>query len=256
MNYAEAILYDGELSKRDEIAISDLDGKAIVTKIRVLEEILPLSSKFTPKDKVLASTGLRLQLIEKMDILPGMPFMEFDNNKSEIEKTFKKEISESIKTDSQGIIAKADSLGSLEALLVLLRQSNIPIVKAGIGKISKTDIISAKANLEINEIDAVIVGFNVSVDEDAKPLVSNQIKIITDEVVYKLIDNLTEFREEKSREIEKKRMMDLASLCKIRILNQYVFRNTNPAIFGVKVEAGRLIHGINMIDVYGERSEE
>ncbi|MFZ1971145.1 MAG: translation initiation factor IF-2 [Candidatus Nanoarchaeia archaeon] len=253
MNYAEAILYDGELSKRDEIAISDLDGKAIVTKIRVLEEILPLSSKFTPKDKVLASTGLRLQLIEKMDILPGMPFMEFDNNKSEIEKTFKKEISESIKTDSQGIIAKADSLGSLEALLVLLRQSNIPIVKAGIGKISKTDIISAKANLEINEIDAVIVGFNVSVDEDAKPLVSNQIKIITDEVVYKLIDNLTEFREEKSREIEKKRMMDLASLCKIRILNQYVFRNTNPAIFGVKVEAGRLIHGINMIDVYGEK---
>ncbi len=253
MNYIEAILYDGELSKKSEIGISDLEGKAIVTKIRVLEEILPLSSKFISKDKVKASTGLRLQLIEKVDVLPGMPFIEFNNNKQEIEKTFKKEISESIKTDSQGIIAKADSLGSLEALLVLLRQSNIPIVKAGIGKISKTDIISAKANLEINEIDAAIVGFNVSVDEDAKSLVNEQIKIITNDVVYKLIDDLVEFREEKGKEIEKKRLMELASLCKIKILNQYVFRNTSPAIFGVKVEAGKLVHGINMIDVYGEK---
>lgn len=254
MNYMEAIIYDGELSKKDEIAVSDLEGKAIITKIRVLEEILPLSTKFISRDKVKAATGLRLQVIEKIDILPGMPFVEYSGNKEEIEKTFKKEISESIKTDQRGIIAKAESLGSLEALLVLLRQSNIPILKAGIGKISKTDIISAKANLEINEIDAAIVGFNVSVDEDAKFLLTPQIKVITNDVVYKLIENLVEFRDEKNREIEKNRLMSLASLCKIKILNQYVFRNTNPAIFGVRIEAGKLIHGISLIDVHNEKA--
>ncbi|HTZ41826.1 MAG TPA: translation initiation factor IF-2 [Candidatus Omnitrophota bacterium] len=254
MNYAEAILYDGELGKKKEIAVADLNGKATISRIRILEEILPLSAKFVAREKVSAATGLRLQLIEKTDILPGMPFMEYSGNKEEIEKSFKKEISENIKTDKEGIIAKADSLGSLEALLVLLRQSNIPILKAGIGKISKSDIISAKANIEINEINAAIVGFNVSVDEDAKPLVNEKIKIITDDVVYKLIENISLFREEKGREIERKRMLELASLCKIRILPQYVFRNTNPAIFGVRVEAGRLKHGINFIDGSGEKA--
>jgi translation initiation factor 5B len=254
MNYMEAILYDGELSRKDEIAVSDMEGKAIITKIRLLEEILPLSMKFFAKEEVKAATGLRLQLIEKAEILPGMPFVEFSGNKEEIEKTFKKEISENIKTDKMGIIAKADSLGSLEALLVLLRQANIPVVKAGIGKISKTDIISAKASLEINELDAAIVGFNVSVDEDAKILLNDQIKIFTNEVVYKLIDDLVAFREEKGREIEKKRLMSLASLCKIKVLPQYVFRNTNPAIFGIRVEAGKLIHGVNLIDSDGEKA--
>jgi translation initiation factor 5B len=254
MNYAEAILYDGELSKKDEIAVADIEGKAIITKIRVLEEILPLSSKFVSKDKVKAATGLKLQLIEKSEILPGMPFVQYSGDKEEIEKIFKKEISENIQTDKTGIIAKADSLGSLEALLILLRQSNIPILKAGIGKINKTDIISAKANLEINELDAAIVGFNVSVDEDAKSLLNNKIKVLTDDVVYKLIDNLVEFREEKRKEIEKNRMMALASLCKIKILPQYVFRNTNPAIFGVRIEAGKLMHGIILIDDKGEKA--
>ncbi len=256
MNYIEAILYDGTLSKKSEIAVADLNGKAMITKIRLLEEILPLSSKFFSKDEVQAATGLRLQLIEKSDILPGMPFVEFSGNKEEIEKTFRKEISENIKTDKQGIIAKADSLGSLEALLYLLRQSNIPIVKAGIGKINKTDVISAKASFEINELDTVIVGFNVSIDDDAK-LLSEQgiaVKVITDDIVYKLIENLTEFREAKGRDLEKKRLMGLASLCKIKILPQYVFRNTNPAIFGVKIEAGKLMHGVNLIDKTDEKA--
>lgn len=245
--YIESILYDGELSKTDEIAVASLEAEPIITKIRVLEEVEPLHSKFKPKENVQASTGLRMQLISKQDILPGMPFVIYKGNKKEIRKIFKKEISENIQTEKKGIIAKADSLGSLEALLVLLRQNNISIVKAGIGNINKIDIISAKANLEINELDAVIAGFNVFVEQDAKTIQGN-IKILTDDVIYKLIEDIIEFREAKRKEIEKKRLMELTTLCKLKILPQYVFRNTKPAIFGVRVEAGKLISGLNLID--------
>ena len=178
--------------------------------------------------------------------------MIYKNNKKEIKEIFKKEIAENIKTSKQGIIAKADSLGSLEALIVLLKQNNIPIVKAGIGNINKTDIISAKANLEINELNAIIVGFNVSLEEDAKEIKGN-IKVLADEVIYKLIEDIIEFREEKRKEIEKKRLMSLTSLCKLKILHQYVFRNTKPAIFGVKIEAGKLISGLNIINAKEEK---
>jgi len=250
-NYIEAILYDGELSKTNEIAIASFD-EPIITKIRILEEIEPLCTKFKPVQKVQASTGLRMQLVSKEKVLPGMPFVIYQKNKEEIKEMFNKEISKNIKTEKQGIIAKADSLGSLEALLVLLKQNNISVVKAGIGNINKTDIISAKANLEINELDAVIVGFNVLINEDTKDNKKN-IKILTEKVIYKLIEELIDFRTEKRKEIEKKRLMGLTTLCKLKILHQYVFRNTKPAIFGVKIEGGKLVSGLKIIDNKGEK---
>jgi len=251
-NYIESILYDGELSKKDEIAIASFDGEPIVSNIRILEEIQPLCNKFKPIEKAVASTGLRMQLISKDEILPGMPFEIYNDNLDEIKEKFKKEISENIKTSKQGIIAKADSLGSLEALLVMLKQSNIEVVKAGIGKINKSDIISAKANLDINELDAIIVGFNVELDEEAKEM-KGKIKVIENEIVYKLIEDLIEYRLKKKEEIEKKRLMGLSTICKLEILHQYVFKNTNPAIFGVKVLGGRLISNLNLIDEKGDK---
>ena len=252
IHYIEAILYDGELLRTDEIAIANFinQEEPIITKIRILEEIQPLCSKFKTKEKVTASTGIRMQLIEKTEVLPGMPFVLYKGNKGEVKESFKKQIGENIITTKKGIIAKADSLGSLEALLVLLKQSNIPVVKAGIGSINKTDIINAKANLESDETDAVIAGFNIELDEDAKILLDNdkRIKLVKEEVIYKLIENIVKIREEVRREVEKKRLMELTTICKLSVLHQHVFRNSNPAIFGVRIEGGKLTSGLNLID--------
>jgi translation initiation factor 5B len=211
-----------------------------------------LSFRFKPKESVKAATGLRIQFTEARDVQAGMPFVLFQGDKKKIKESFRKEISENIKTDKQGIIAKADSLGSLEALLILLKQSGIPVVKAGIGSINKADIISAKANLDINELDAVIVGFNVDIDEEAREI-KGKVKILTEEVIYKLIDEITKFRGEKAREIEKKRLMGLSPICKLEILSQHVFRNSNPAVFGVRILAGKVNSGLSLIDESGNK---
>ena len=147
---------------------------------------------------------------------------------------------------------KADSLGSLEALLKILSQENILVLKAGIGNINKTDVTNAKANLQINETDAVIAGFNVSVDSEAEEI-KNSVSILTSDVIYKLVEDLHKIKEDKRKEIERKRILGLSPLCKLKILKEHVFRNTNPAIFGVRVEAGKLIQRLQMIDESGER---
>jgi len=242
--YVEAILYDGDIKPGEEIAIATFND-VLVSKVRSVEEILPLSTKYKSVDIATAATGVRVQLTQKEGILPGMPFQEIKQNLNEIKASFKKEVSRVMQLDKQGIIIKAESLGSLEALINLLRQENIQIVKAGIGPISKTDVISAKANLEINFLDAVIVGFNVGIEEG---LQADGIKILTNDVIYKLIEDLSAWRKLTIEKIEKEKMLGLATICKLEILPQYVFRNSNPAIFGVRVLAGKLKIGIPLMN--------
>lgn len=244
----EAILYDGKLKIGDQIAIASFE-EPIITKIRAIEEIEPLCDKYFSTEKASAATGIKLHLTNKEGIKSGMLFQKLNNNLKEIKESFKKELSGIIKLDKQGIIAKADSLGSLEALLFLLRQENVQVVKAEIGPINKKDIISAKTNLEINLLDAIIVGFNVEKEEG---LEAGNIKILTENVIYKLIEDLQKWRQEKIAEIEKARLMELTTICKLEILHKYVFRNQNPAVFGVRVSAGKLKPGIKMIDETGE----
>ena len=252
MQYSEAILYDGKLNSTDEIAIASFD-QPIITKIRVLEEIQPLSSKFKPSKSIIAANGLRMQLINSEGILPGMPFTIFKDNLEEISKEFKKDIGEKLKTDKKGIIIKADSLGSLEALITLLKQERIPIISSGIGKINKKDLISAETNFREDPLNAIILGFNVEEDDEVKDLIKeSKIKVLKNEVIYRLIEDLIEFQKEKENEIKREKLTKLTSVCKLKILPQYVFRNSNPAVFGVLVESGKLRPGTKLIDDEGK----
>ena len=244
----EAILYDGELKEGDEIAIASF-GEPIVTKVRAIEEILPLSFKYKSVKSAIAATGVRMQLKSKEGVTSGMPFQVINKNLEKIKSEFKKEVSGIIKTDKQGIIIKADSLGSLEALVYLLKKENIQIIKSDIGQIGKSDIVSAKANLEINPLDAIILGFNVGVEDGVD---RGNVKILTHEVIFKLIEELQEWRAKKAKEIELEKMLGLATICKLEILPQYLFRNSNPAVFGVRVVAGKVKVGIPLMDENGE----
>jgi len=252
IQYAEAIIYDGKLKITDELAIASF-GDPIITKIRILEEILPISSRFKTKEEVTASTGIRMQLINSQEILPGMPFRVLKDNIKEIKEEFKKEVGENIKTDKEGIIAKADSLGSLEALITLLRKEKISIIKAGIGNITKKDVISAQTNLKNDPMNALIVGFNVEEDEDVKSMDIGKIKIIKNDVIYRLIEDLLKFQKEKEQEIKRDKLLELSSISHLKILHQYVFRNLNPAVFGVRVEGGKLKANIKLMDADGEK---
>jgi len=249
-NYAEAILYEGSLNEGDEVIIASFNDP-IISKVRSLQEILPLQNKFSATKQATAATGVRLQLTNHEGIYSGMPFQQV-KHKSDMEKAkvqFKKEISSALQTDKQGIIIKAESLGSLEALITLLKQENIQILKSGIGPIGKADVNSAKANLEINPLDAVIVGFNVELDEDVE---KGKVKIITNDVIYKLIEDLSLWRTAQRAEIEKEKLMELSTVCKLEILHNYLFKNSNPAIFGVRVIGGKAKIGTHLIDERGE----
>ncbi len=243
INFLESILYDGILRETDEIAIASF-GDPIITKVRNMQEALPLNKGFKTRKEVKAATGVKLQITSKEEILPGMPFRVINKNLEQIKEEFSKEISNEIQTDEHGIFVKAESLGSLEALLVLLKEKRIPVIKASIGPITKKDIYIANS---LPDEDKVILGFNVELAEDTEVDELKKIKIITHEVVYKLIEDFEEWRLNKQKEIERKKLKELPTISKVEILD-FVFRNTNPAIFGVVISGGILKQDGEMIN--------
>jgi len=202
MSYLECILYDGSLDDRDEIVIASFDDP-ILTKVRNIQEAQPLNKGFKTENKVMAATGIRLQITSKKEILPGMPFQVISekNTFEDIKKEFTEEISEEIQTEDYGIVVKADSLGSLEALLVLLKQKNISVIRAGIGAISKKDIYVANS---LPENDKIILGFNIGLADEANVEELKNVKILSDPVVYKIIEDFVEWRTKKFKDIERK----------------------------------------------------
>jgi len=234
-NYLEAILYDGKIKRNDEILIASFD-EPIETKIRSLEESLPLNKGYESVEEVEAASGIRMQITSKEEIASGMQFRIIKDNLEELKEEFKQDLEDEIQTDGTGVVVKADSLGSLEALLVLLKQKQIKVVRAGIGPITKKDVYVTNS---LPEEDRMLLGFNVELSENVTEEETSQIKILTDEVVYKLIENFEEWRAEKEKEIERKKLAQLPTITKVSVLD-FVFRNTNPAIFGVKVEGGKL----------------
>ena len=239
MNFLECILYDGKLSVTNEIAIASFED-TIQTKIRNIQEAKPLNKGYATRQEVEAATGIKLQITSKEEILPGMPFQVITeaNPIEKIAEEFENEISEEIQTDNEGIVVKADSLGSLEALLVLLREARISVVKAGIGPISKKDIYLANA-IE-DEEDKIVLGFNVEPLPEIENLDEYEnVKVITNEVVYRLIEDVEKYKAKKRAEIERKKLSQLPTICKLNVLD-FCFRNSSPAVFGVKIEAGTL----------------
>jgi len=250
----DVIVYDGSLKRNDTIVIGTLT-EPIVTKIKGLFEPMPLKemrdkkSKFKPVREVSAATGVKISANDIDEVLSGMPIRSCQ--KDEIEKVkqeIKAEVEEVlIQTDKEGIIIKADNLGSLEALNKLLKEKNIPIKKASIGNITKKDISDAEANYEKDALKAVILAFNVTSEIEPK-----NVKIISNNVIYKLIEGLEKWQVEEKRKIEAKELEELVMPCKFQLMKGYVFRQNNPAVVGVDVLAGTVRAGTPLMKEDGK----
>ena len=249
---ADAILYDGTLKVNDTIIIGGVE-KATITKVRALFEPQPLKEmrdkkgKFLSVKEAVAATGVKISAPELNNIISGMPIRSAD--KCDVEKVAKEiqnEVEEVlVQTEDDGIILKADTLGSLEALTNLVREQGYKVRKASVGPITKKDIVDAESNLEKDPLTALVIGFNVYLMPDVK--VSDDIQVITSDVIYKLVDDLDEFVKEQKKKMELKSLEELTFPCKIEVLKGYVFRQNNPAIIGCHVLSGKAKVGMQLM---------
>ncbi len=241
----DVILYDGTLRVNDQIAFATADNKVVTTKIRALlkpkplHEMLESTSKFYYVDEVNAASGIKISAVGLEDAMPGSPIMQATGE--EYAKEITTELSDVFKVDKEGIVLKADSIGSIEAISKLLASENFKISKKGIGSISKRDVIDAFGMLASNPTYAVVIAFNVQMEDDAKEAASSSsIKVISSDIIYKLVDDYKAFVEESSKNRQKRVEESISFPAEIEVLPNSCFRASHPAIFGIEIKLGKI----------------
>ncbi len=253
----DVIIYDGTLHVNDQIAFATADNDVKSTKVKALLKPKPLheiresSSKFFYVDSVSAASGVKIAAVGIEDAMPGSPLLQIDND-MDYKDLIKSEMADVFKTDTSGIILKADSIGSLEAISKLLESENFRISKKGIGNITKRDLMDAFSMYGIDPLSAVILAFNVNIDPDAEDESKTaNIKIISENVIYKLIDSYKEFINTKTGEKKKEIEDRITFPSKIELIAGDCFRVSHPAIFGVSIISGKVKPGYVMMNKDG-----
>ncbi|NHV98665.1 MAG: translation initiation factor IF-2 [Thaumarchaeota archaeon] len=254
-----AIIFDGVLRSGDTIVLMGLN-KPIVTKVRALLMPKPLDEMRDPRDRfnqveeVRPSAGVKIVAPNLEDALPGSPLTVASGNIEEAVEKIRAEVeSIRIRSGEEGVVVKADTLGSLEAIVGELEKKSVPVRLGDLGPVSERDVIEASISSKDPTL-RVLLAFNVRLMPEAvEEARRRNVPVFQGKIIYRLIEEFLEWRRlEKQREAS----MQLEQIIlpgRIRILPAYVFRRSKPAIVGVKVEAGCIKPGYPLINSKGEK---
>lgn len=237
----DVIVYNGIIRQNDTIVVGGKNKPCVTTirallKPRPLDEIRGSSERFEMVKEVSAATGVKIAAPELEEVFAGAPLLVAENVEESVKK-IKDEMRIDIKTAEEGVILKADAVGSLEALAFIF--SAIPIRNAEVGDISKRDIVNASTNAD--PLNKVVLGFNVKVLPEAEGEIrSHDVKVIDKKVIYQLLEEFEEWKEKRTKELEEERRKDIVHPGMMLFLPNCAFRMSKPAIIGVRVLAGEI----------------
>lgn len=250
----DVILYDGVFRKGDEVFYLALNGVKR-TKIRGLlaPNILGGKEKYLQLEKVAAAAGVRLFAPGLEDAICGSPIETVAGDATGVGKFESLYRNIIFAKSGVGVIIKADSLGSLGALMQLLAEAKIPVRASGIGKITKKDVLDAEIVAAEDRYLGAVLGFNVYAMKDAMAEAQDKkIPIITSDIIYKTVENYLEWVAEAREESKKAAWAKLPWPAEIKILPGCCFRMCKPAIFGIKVLRGTLKPETKLMNSAGE----
>jgi len=189
-------------------------------------------------------------------VIAGSPFFVIRGNREEVEAKIKKEMTEiHVKLAEEGIVIKADTIGALEALCKELEGKGIGVMRAEVGPVSRHDLIDTETIK--NPVFRILLSFNIPILPDAADMIKNplytQVKVFEGRVIYQLIDQYLAWRDEQKRLLEQQRFEHIVMPAKIRLLPDCVFRQSNPAVVGVRVLGGKLRSDVNLIKTDGKK---
>jgi len=244
----DAIVYKGTIKRGDMIVVGST-GAPIVTKVRALLKPKPLDEIRDPQDRfesarsVSAAAGVKIAAANVETAMAGAPLRVSAGDAAKVVEAVAKETSVQVETADEGVIVKADAIGSLEALAFECRDLKVPIRIARIGPVSRRDVVDAATVPD--PLHRAILAFNVGLLPDAQEALPKvpDVKVLWNDVIYRLLEEYGSWVDERKRELEAASRQQIVYPGKILLLPDHVFRVSKPAIVGVRILAGRIRPG-------------
>ena len=242
----DIVLYDGTVRADDRIVVGGAEGP-IVTTVRALLQPRPLAeirteSRFERVDEVRAATGIKIAASDIDAAMAGTPLRVIrDREEAAVVADVEAELQElAVETEEDGIVVKADTLGSLEAVADALRDAEIPILRAEVGDVASRDV--SVASTADDPLYRVVLGFNVDVLPDAERRLeeSDEVRLFADDVIYQLVEDYEDHVEAEKRSQQEAVLENVVRPARFRVLDDHVFRQDDPAVVGVEIGAGTL----------------
>jgi len=241
----DVVLYDGMVRANDTIVIGG-ETEPIVTDVRALLQPRPLAEirtedRFEQVDEVSAAAGLKIAAPDLENAMAGAPVRVVrDRPVEEVIREVEAELAEvEVATEEDGVVVKADTLGSLEAMASALEEAEVPIMRAEVGDVAPRDVSVASTAAEATQ--QVILGFNVDVlDEAERRAEEDGVKLFRNDVIYQLIEDYEEYVEGIERAQQETVLENVIRPARFRILEDHVFRQNDPAVVGVEVLSGTI----------------
>ncbi|QIB75866.1 translation initiation factor IF-2 [Halogeometricum borinquense] len=249
----DVVLYDGSVRESDTIVVGGVNGP-IVTEVRALLQPRPnaeirTEKRFDKVEEVRAAAGIKIAAPDLDDAMAGAPIRVVrDQPVDDVIAEVESELAEiEVDTEEEGVVVKADTLGSLEAMANALREAEVPILRAEVGDVAPRDVAVASTAREME--NKVILGFNVDVLSNAEDELekTGDVRLFKDDVIYQLIEEYEEFVEERKRAQQETVLDKIMRPCRFRILEDHVFRQSSPAVVGVEVLSGTLKNNANVV---------
>jgi len=249
----DIVLYDGTVTDDDTIVVGG-SREPIVTDVRALLQPRPLAEirterRFERVDSVKAAAGVKIAAPDLGDAMAGAPVRVIrDRERESVIEAVQAELADiEVSTADEGVVVKADTLGSLEAVADALEDAEVPVVRAEVGAVAPRDVRVAET---ANEPDhRVILAFATDTLDDASRLADQEaVDIFANDVIYRLIEEYEEFVEERASAQQDAVLDNIARPARFRILEDHVFRQSNPAVVGVEVLSGTLKRNARVVD--------
>ncbi len=249
----DVILYNGEFNAGDTIIVGTAH-EPIITKIRALLKPKPLAEirseeRFLPVKQVSAASGVKVAAPKLESALAGSTIRVVTTaEEAEIlSKELKSEL-EAVRIDAEaeGVILKADTLGSLEAMVGELKAKSVAIHYADVGPVSRRDVIRAAAIKET--LLSAIMAFNVDILPDAlSEIQKTNVPVFSSDIIYTILESYEHWVEEQKMRIEQERLEAVIRPGAVRLLPDCVFRQSKPAIVGVQIIGGVVRTQVNLM---------
>jgi len=253
-----AIVYDGTLRKDDLVVVGGRYGP-ITTRVRTLLVPKPLDEMRDPRDKfvgvehVYASAGVKIVAADLDDALAGAPLFVVPQGEDVVKycNLITEEVGRvRITKEIDGVIAKADTLGSLEAMAEILKANNVQVRSADVGDISKRDVIEASVVKQREPLVGAILAFGVKALQDAEAEAESVgVPIFRDPIIYNLIDNYLKWVKDKRERKSEEEFGTLVKPGKLMVLPNCIFRRAKPLVVGVEVQGGRVKPRVSLLRV-------